>query len=210
LSLFGDTEILDDFKGEISVATSAVTVVVAWSQDVGAFKNELFWKVFFSFSPDHHESFVESDSGESPTGATAALVLDLAGFWSIIWRGADFIEAGFDDRDLRAGISFTLGSFGTEESWKDKLEITLVLIIKKISKLVDRVSAGIVVGVEILYILKGPAELGEFVLIDFRSEIWSFAKINSVLIVALSGASVVSRGEGQKCDQGNGEDTSVH
>jgi hypothetical protein len=61
-----------------------------------------------------------------------------------------------------------------------------------------------------LDILEGPAELGELGLIRIRREILSFGKINPILIVALSGASVVRRGKGQECEKGNGEYTSVH
>lgn len=108
------------------------------------------------------------------------------------------------------GVPSPRGFLAPRSPKKDKFRITLVLLIKKISKLVDRVCRGSGQSIEVLDILEGPAELGELGLIGFRSEILSFGKINSVLIVALSGASVVSRGKGQECDKGNGEDTSVH
>ena len=124
MSLFWYTELLHNIKRVISITSSAVAVVLAWSKNVGAFENELFGKIFFGFSLDHHESFIKSNSCESPTGATASLVLNATGLGSPVWRSADF-EAGLDGWDGRAGGSRAQRSFGTEEFCMINLKLLL-------------------------------------------------------------------------------------
>lgn len=92
----------------------------------------------------------------------------------------------------------------------DKFEITLVLLIKKIRELVDGIGGRIRLGIKILDVLEGPAELSKVGLVRIGIEIISLTEISSVLVIALSGASVVSTGEDQEANECKEEDILLH
>ena len=59
-------------------------------------------------------------------------------------------------------------------------------------------------------VLEGPAEFGKMNLVRIRIEIISLTEIGSVLVIALSGASVISTSEGQKANERKDEDILLH
>ncbi len=117
LSLFRHTIFFYDIKWKISITSSTVAGVIAWSENVGALKNKLFWKIFFCLSLDHHEGFIKSNGGECPAGTAAALVLYGTGLGSPVWRNTNF-EAELNRWDFGGGSSLALRSFGTEELYE--------------------------------------------------------------------------------------------
>ncbi len=117
LSLFWHTIFFYDIKWEISITSSTVARVIAWSENICALKNKLFWEIFFCLSLDHHEGFIKSNGGEGPAGTAGALVLDATGLGSPVWRNTNF-EAQLNRWDFRGGSSLALRSFGTEELYE--------------------------------------------------------------------------------------------
>ena len=111
--------------------------------------------------------------------------------------GAPTLKLDWTDGMDELGVPLPWGFLAPRSSKRINLKITYVFLIKEISKLIDRKSGGRWLSIEIVNILKRPAELGKLSLIQLRSKILNFAKISSILVIALGGASIVGRGNGQ-------------
>jgi hypothetical protein len=104
----------------------------------------------------------------------------------------------FFNPDCTTGISelevpFPTGLLTLRNS-KFKIKFTFVVFFKKIRELIDGESGMRGLGVKGLDVFERPAELGEFGLILFGSEILFLVKIEPELIVAFSGAGIVGVG----------------